>query len=145
MQAVNATVKQSRPSTWVAFAVLIYLWGLFFAQNARTWLAVEDYQYGWAAPLLFWFFLYRRCRQLPAPQVPSGALRGLAIAVCILVAVLICPIRLMLEANPDWRPLLWLLAFGVVLFSLATTYCLGGLPYLKHFAFPVLFPLSAVP
>jgi exosortase len=80
---------------------------------------------------------------LPAP--PPPALLSLAIMICILVAALICPVRVVLEAIPDLLPLLWVLAFAVVLFSLSGIFCVGGRVCAKHFAFPVLFPLSAVP
>jgi exosortase len=145
MRVGNVATERSGPLVWLAPAALVYLWVLFFIQISRAWLIDENYQYGWAAPFLFLYFFYRRWRRSPAPAAPPPALRGLAIAICILVAALICPLRVVLEANPDWRPLLWVLAFAVVLFSFSAIFCVGGGVCVNHFAFPVLFPLSAVP
>lgn len=130
---------------WLAPAVLLYFWVLFFIQVSHTWLVDENYQYGWGAPFLFLYFFYRRWRRSPAPVAPPPALRSLAIMICIVAAALICPLRVVLEANPDWRPLLWILAFAVVLFNLSAIFYVGGRVCAKHFVFPVLFPLSAVP
>ncbi|MBV9489631.1 MAG: exosortase/archaeosortase family protein [Verrucomicrobia bacterium] len=130
---------------WAPLASLAYLWVLFFAQCAHSWSVLEDYQYGWAAPVLFSWFLCQRWRKRPVPLPPPNASARLAVAVCLATAVLICPVRVVLEANPDWRPLLWVLGFAVIGFSLATAYDFGGWPYVRHFAFPALFPLSAVP
>src|SRR5207302_8583155 len=49
------------------------------------------------------------------------------------------------EANPDWRLLSWLFALVVVTISLLFLYIVGGRVWVRHFAFPVLFFLVAVP
>src|SRR5204863_1298001 len=58
---------------------------------------------------------------------------------------LLFPIRVIEEANPDWRFLSWVLAFCVIDFSLLSLLRAGGARWLKHFAFVVCFPLTAVP
>jgi exosortase len=145
MRVANAATERSGSLVWLAPIVLVYVWVLFFIQVSHTWLVDENYQYGWGAPLLFLYFFYRRWRRLPVPVPPPPALQGMALVICILTAALICPLRVVLEANPDWRPLLWVLAFAVVLFSLSAIFCVGGRVCAAHFAFPILFPLSAVP
>jgi len=55
------------------------------------------------------------------------------------------PIRLIEEANPDWRLIGWILALVVVCFTLLTIDEAAGVRWLRHFAFPVCFPLVAVP
>ncbi len=62
-----------------------------------------------------------------------------------IVLALLFPIRVVEEANPDWRLLSWLLALCVIDFSLISLYWAGGRSWLKRFAFPVCFPLAAVP
>jgi len=48
-------------------------------------------------------------------------------------------------ASSDYRPLSWLHAFAVVTITLSIIYLIGGGSWLRHFAFPVLFFLTAVP
>ena len=60
-------------------------------------------------------------------------------------AALFFPIRFLADANPDWRLLSWFLALVVVSISLGFVYLIGGRPWLRHFAFPFLFFLVAVP
>src|SRR5207248_3690072 len=55
------------------------------------------------------------------------------------------PIRVIEEANPDWRLLSWTLALVVIAFSLLAFARLGGRGWVSHFAFPVCLPLVAVP
>src|SRR5256886_6979109 len=49
------------------------------------------------------------------------------------------------EANPDWRLLSWTMAICAVLISGAGIYLAGGASWLRHFAFPLVFFLVAVP
>jgi exosortase/archaeosortase family protein len=59
--------------------------------------------------------------------------------------LLLLPVRIIEEANPDWRFLSWVLALSVVTFSLLSIFRAGGMKWLTHFAFPICFPLAAVP
>ncbi len=78
---------------------------------------------------------------------PRFALRNsqLLIFVAAVLLLLLLPIRLFEMGNPDWRPLGWLHAFVVVALTLGLIWRLGGASSLRHFAFPVLFTLVAVP
>jgi exosortase len=124
---------------WIAVTAL-WLW--LFVHLQVEWSLNPQYNYGWAVPflalLMFWFRW--QCR--PTPE--AGNHRGTRWAAWIVLGLLF-PIRIVEEANPDWRLLGWLLAFSAVDFSLLTLYLAGGRPWLKHFAFPVFFPLAAVP
>src|SRR6266513_227035 len=71
--------------------------------------------------------------------------RVLLIGLIILPALVLVPIRLIQEANPDWRLLSWTMAICAVLISAAGIYLAGGTSWLRHFAFPILFFLVAVP
>ena len=55
------------------------------------------------------------------------------------------PTRVILEANPDWRSAIWWSAGLTIVFTFAVIFDIGGLNFVKHFAFPVLFILTAVP
>jgi exosortase len=61
-----------------------------------------------------------------------------------LALALLFPIRVIEEANPDWRFVSWILAFCVIDFSLLSLFR-AGRSWLTHFAFPICFPLAAVP
>ena len=60
-------------------------------------------------------------------------------------AALLVPVRLIQEANPDWRLLSWSMALAVIAISAGGLYLAGGLRWVRHFAFPMLFFLVAVP
>jgi exosortase len=61
--------------------------------------------------------------------------------------ILLCalPIRLIEEANPEWRLILWLHAGWAVALSLLLLGYTGGHGWMRHFAFVVAFPLISVP
>jgi exosortase len=55
------------------------------------------------------------------------------------------PIRLVQEANPDWRLIDWLLALCVTGLGLSALAQLGGRSWVRHFSVPLMLPLLAVP
>ena len=62
-----------------------------------------------------------------------------------LLLVSLFPIRLVEEANPDWRLVGWTLAAVTVGYSLSAFYEFGGKQALRWLGFPMLFALVAVP
>ena len=128
-----------RLAGWVIPGVLA-LW-LFYHLHFE-WSLNEQYNYGWAVPLLSAFLFYLRWPTRPAARPQSNIL---LIAASWTILALLLPVRLVEEANPDWRLLSW--TFGVLVaaywfISLARA---GGGGWVRHFAFPVCFPLVAVP
>lgn len=137
----------SRPQlqTRLAAAVVpaaLWLW-LFFHLHVE-WSFNSQYNYGWAVPFLGLLLLYFRWQRRPAPELVAGG-RRLASGAMWLLLILLFPIRVIEEANPDWRLLSWILALSAVAISLLTLYQTGGMTWVRHFAFPVCFPLAAVP
>lgn len=59
--------------------------------------------------------------------------------------LLLWPIRLVEEPNPDWRLLFWGHALCLVMITACGIVWAGGSSYLIHFAFPLCFLLLAVP
>ena len=59
--------------------------------------------------------------------------------------LLLLPVRLFEIANPEWRLLGWIHAASVATLTLLYLWCVGGKPWLRHFAFPVAFFFVAVP
>jgi exosortase len=128
----------------VVWIVPCLLWLWLFVHLSWEWTLNSQYNYGWAVPFLGALIFYLRWQRRPAPDLHG---RGLFMAKVGMAAVLVLllPIRVIEEANPDWRLLSWMLAVCVIDFWLLTLFRLGGATWLKHFAFPVLFPLAAVP
>ena len=137
----------SRPplQTWIAAAVVptaLWVW-LFFHLHVE-WSLNSQYNYGWAVPFLGLFLFYFRWQRRPDPE-PAVRGKRVAIGGMWFLLVVLFPIRVIEEANPDWRLLSWILALIVVAFSLLALHRAGGMPWLSHFAFPVCFALAAVP
>ena len=125
-----------------AVPAVLWLW-LFFHLHVE-WSLNSQYNYGWAVPFLAVLLFYFRWQRRPGPE---PAIRGnrVAIAAMWLLLVLLFPIRVIEEANRDWRLLSWILALSVVVYSLLALYRTGGMAWVRHCAFPVCFPLAAVP
>ncbi|HEV3408721.1 MAG TPA: exosortase/archaeosortase family protein, partial [Chthoniobacterales bacterium] len=119
------------------------LWGWLFFHLHYTWNLSEQYNYGWAVPFLALFLFYSRWQTKPAAKPPRQTTPLHVLSWTILLALL--PLRVLEEANPDWRLLSWVFALLVVGFSFLTLLLIGGAAWARHFAFPVCFPLVAVP
>ena len=119
---------------------LLWLW--LFWHLHYTWSLAQQYNYGWAVPFLALFLFYQRWQTQPAANPIRG---GALVAMSWLILLVLLPVRIIEEANPDWRLLSWVLALLVVAYSVVTLLRLGGKAWLRHFAFPVFFPLVAVP
>ena len=134
------TVRGSRFIPWIVPGAL-WLWLCHHLHF--EWTLNAQYNYGWAVPFLTAVLFYLRWPQRPEPEASRP--RPLAIAAAFMVLLLLLPVRLLEEANPDWRLLSWALGLLVVVSSLITLLRFGGGAWLRHFAFPVAFILVAVP
>jgi exosortase len=93
-------------------------------------------------------------REVPGPwnlfHIPTGwllhraASLGLLSAFCFLLCLLLLPMRVIYEINPDWPLLSWLYTLVVVGATLYAFWLAGGSSWTRHFAFPVAFILVAV-
>ncbi|MDQ2918852.1 MAG: exosortase/archaeosortase family protein, partial [Verrucomicrobiota bacterium] len=131
---------RSRLVFWLTPAAL-WLW-LFFHLHDE-WSLNPQYFYGWAVPFLAAFFFYLRWLDRPAPNPPkndSPAKFALALLLFFLL-----PLRLIEEANPDWRVVSWSLGLVAGGYSLVTLARAVGFCFFFNFAFPIFFVLVAVP
>ncbi len=122
--------------------VLAVVWLQLFNQLRSDWAINPQYGYGFIVPPLALGLLWQRWPRRPAVTTTSG--HG-AIALAGALLALLLPVRLIEEANPEWRLILWthaLLLTGVTLALLQAT---GGVAWRRHFAFPIFFLLVAVP
>ncbi|MBA2272155.1 MAG: exosortase/archaeosortase family protein [Chthoniobacterales bacterium] len=120
---------------------LLWLWVIWNLH--LEWTVNAQYNYGWAVPLLAALLFYQRWERRPTPSPAISATTGHLLLSALLILLL--PVRLIEEANPDWRLLSWVLALLVASYSLVVMAMTGGGSWTRHFAFPVLFPLVAVP
>ena len=119
------------------------LW-LALCQHLRVeWTINPQYSYGWGVPWLALYLFWKRWLDRPNPDPASFGPLSLGVAALLLVSLL--PLRLLLEANPDWRLVSWLATATVVGLSLTLVQRAGGWPWLRHFWLPIAFILLAVP
>ena len=127
----------------LATIAFLLLWLEIIFQLRGEWSLNPQYGYGWTVPFLAGWLFYRRwiCRPIPA----APRYRGLTIGIALFAATILLPVRLIAVANPDWRLISWAMSLIAVIISLCALHHAGGDPWLRHFAFPVLFFLAATP
>ena len=138
--AAPETNKSALLPALILFGVL---WFELVRHLHSQWSYNPQYGYGWSAPFLAIYLIWKRWRERPAPSPPRSRLS--ANVVLISCAFLFLPVRFIAEANPDWRLLSWMLALSAVAIACAVIFLVGGYPWLKHFAFAIAFILVAVP
>jgi exosortase len=128
---------------WLTLAAVGALWLIVINQLRFEWSINPQYSYGWTVPFLGLYLFLKRWSTRP-PLGPSRAPLALAVIVALL-AFSLMPMRLIQEANPDWRLISWAMALMLAGLTLCALFHAGGWPWVAHFAFPVLFILVAVP
>ena len=119
------------------FAVIRIVW--------NDWRIDPQYSYGLLVPLLMIGLMLKRWEDRPAPEVPAQWVKILAGVGIVIASALLAAVIPVAEANPDWRPLGGVAAMATIIISLGLIAQKGGIPWLRHFAFPVVFFLIAVP
>ena len=107
-----------------------------------TWDDNPNYSFGWYIPLVAAFLFYERWPTRPA-RMAVGTRRFAFALVGGGVAFL--AFRLAAEADPDWRPGLWVLMGLYVAVLAGWLWLYGGRAWLKYFAFPIGFLLLSLP
>ena len=119
------------------------LWVWVGLQLSVEWGINPQYSYGWGVPWLALYLFWQRWKDRPAPgRAPSRLAGGGLIA---LLAASLLPIRLVQEANPDWRLVSIAAAVAVSALTLAVVAQAGGRAWARHFMVVAAFPLLAVP
>jgi len=141
--AVPNTTTRSSPVDWLTAAAFGLLWLEIVGRLRFEWSVNPQYGYGWTVPFLAAYIFWRRWQSAPSAARPGTTLLP-ALAI-FAAAIFFIPVRLIQEANPDWRILSWSMALAALATSFSGVYLAGGLRWLRHFAFPLLFFLVAVP
>ncbi len=137
------TPTEERRAAWFFFAALGALWFALFYRLAFIWETDDQYSHGWMVPLFAGWIFAERWSRRPDPAPPRRMW-----PTALLLAALWLPAagaNLILESSPQWRPIMWLFAGAVFAASLLLARMAGGAPWLRHFAFPFIFALTAVP
>ncbi|MFN2475074.1 MAG: exosortase/archaeosortase family protein [Chthoniobacterales bacterium] len=141
--SVPAAAPVSNRGNWLTLAAFGLLWLELISRLRFEWSINPQYGYGWTVPFLAAYIFWRRLQSAPAANVPATKL--LPWLVILVAVIIVMPVRLVQEAHPDWRMLSWVMALSAVSASLAGVYLSGGRRWLRHFAFPILFFVVAVP
>jgi exosortase len=132
-----------RDLPWLFLVVLTAVWLIALNQLRVEWTINPQYSYGWAVPCLALYLFWDKWKTRPPlerPVAPAWVLAAMAtLAFCILL------VRMIQEANPEWRMITGLLAVIAAGITLLALLYAGGWMWLRHFAFPVLFVLVSVP
>ncbi len=172
LKAIEQLSRADRTGWVLGGIALLSLWLVLCRFLAGEWSVNEQYSYGWFVPLFAAFLFWLRWEDRPKVRIKkeelrkgmelagaerhgrqsregsgegAGASESIAAAIAIAALVILLPVRLFEVANPDWRPLGWLHAFAVIAITFVVIGQAGGWPWIKHFSFPILFFLVAVP
>ena len=122
---------------------LLLLWAYAVYRLGTLWHSDTNYKFGWFVPLLALALGWERWRIRPSRDAVRPA-EGtfLLLGIC---AVGVALGAVFLEVIPVWRFAGWIFAVPVVIMTIVGFYFLGGKSWSRHFTFPVLFFLVAVP
>ncbi|MGE9295047.1 MAG: archaeosortase/exosortase family protein, partial [Puniceicoccales bacterium] len=140
---MNDEPSQNRAQSWANLLMPLVLWLILWSQHALEWTINDQYGYALFVPALGGYLLFRRWLDRPDPVPALGVVP--VVIVLVVAIVLLYPLKVIFEANADWRIASWsqtLITFGVTLAFLAYW---GGWPWLRHFAPAVIFWLFSIP
>jgi exosortase len=166
--STNLVTEYRAPSrTNFVFLVLVLgaLWFVCCRHLSAEWSVNEQYNYGWFVPFFAAYLFWLRWEDRPGPDGRGPAFARLrrgkqrsevgrktsdvskivAIFLIIFAALILLPLRVFEIGSADWRPLGWIHVVAVATITLSMIYLAGGARWLRHFSFPVLFFLVAVP
>src|SRR5215813_12386968 len=112
---MEATTRSSlNLPLFFSLLALALSWGFVFNALRVDWSTNPQYSYGWFVPLLAaGLFIFRwKSHPEPAPVSLWNSHLLLSFLGCALAAFL--PIRLIEEANPEWRLIQWTHALQIV-------------------------------
>src|SRR5258708_15961596 len=118
------------------------LWYTLIKHLSVYWAVDPQYSFGWFGPVICSYLLF--IRWITRPQTGHAPSQG-AEWVFWIASLALLPTWLVLQPNPDWRLISWLLTLEIVILSLCAIYFVGGRSWLRHFAFSICFILTTLP
>ncbi len=143
MPGPSAWVLIRQPGWLLLLIALGACWLLFFRSLSSDWHLNPQYSYGYVVPFLALVLFWRRWPDRPPAEPPASLSFAAAASAALLLMLL--PLRVVLEANPEWRLIYWVQGGQMVALTLCLLYRLGGWAWVRHFIIPVGFVLIAVP
>ena len=140
--------KPLKPFQWSLIGlVLLGTWGWLLFQAHYHWGSESYYNFGWFVPLLAGYLFYRRgsvftFQRQHRATAPSWTLYSIFLVFSLAVFVFF---RLFNEANPFWRVPLWGQGMVVLLVTLVFFHLFSGWRGMRHFIFPLIVLLFALP
>ncbi len=129
-------------------AANLLILGIFWVDLIRVlsieWSINERYRFGYLVPFiaLYLFYLKWSIR----PETETAKPWSIPIQICIwATALLLFPLKIIWEANPDWRMVYWIHALAVYGATLGIFALWGGKSWAKWFAPALAIFLFAVP
>lgn len=129
----------------LAVAALLMVWSIPIWHFSLEWNLNPQYRYGWAVPLLILYLIRLRVPDLPPPSYPWKSHRRMAIILMSVLIALYFPLIVVRVANPEWRPLGYVIALQAIGLTLLGIYVTVGWERTWHLVFPIGFFLIAVP
>ena len=140
----NLKAFVAKPLPGLPWLVLLAaIWGPVVYLLGAQWSVYQEYEYGWAVPVLCLYLAIRRFDSLPPVTLPRHKITALVLLVA--AGLVYWLMRGLQEADPIWRLASYGLALSAVAMTLWTVYLTRGRRRAWHFAFPVAFFLVAVP
>jgi len=133
----------SRRSIIATVAFLAAVWAITVWHLSAEWTINTQYQYGWVVPFLALYLTWLSVERYPAVSRPFPVTVSQVAIICASIAVGIA--FLLREANPEWRLLGWIFSGTAIALTFVLIGRVGGWRWVRHFAFPILFFLTAVP
>src|SRR4051812_26556007 len=123
--------------------LLVSLWARLFWELRLEWEIDPQYAHGWFIPVLGGMLLYGRWQDRPRPE--AAAHNGIIFGASLLLLLPLLPLKFLGVVYPEARPFHWLHVLIATTITLIAIWNVGGRPWLRHFLYPVLFLLLAVP
>ncbi len=146
MRATTTTPTLAVPGNWRLAAlalVTVLVWAGLISKLATDWSTNPQYEFGYFVPLFIIYLLFRRWEDRPEPSADSR--HWLTTASLFVTLGLLLPIRIIQEANPDWRPFNWMHAAIVVSCTTTLIAQMGGVSWVRHFSIPLLLVFFCLP
>ena len=117
-------------------------WAFAIWQLKTEWNLNPQYAYGWITAPLALFLLWRDSEQNPPEHNPQSKILWILATPMV---IMLLPLWIVREANPDWRLLNWAFFFCAAIPTIAWFFSNGGVTRVRILAFPLFFFMTSVP
>lgn len=130
---------------WAPAVLISALWLDLFIILQPEWELNAQYSYGYLVPFIGLYLWYLRWQDRPSASPVGKGAQTLLWTATLAGLLLLLPIRMINEANPDWRLAYWAQGSVVFAISIMITYLLGGRRWMLHFLLPIIMLMFCIP